>query len=106
MADGSKAQFENILRCQDKKKYLFQLLECDNIVILFCFFYFISLFVKFRLTNHVIETPQLGFSETLHLMSLIVQVCIQAIGAGNPALLISRGTDSLTRCREARRSND
>lgn len=54
--------------------------------------------MKFRL--------QLGFSETLHLMSLIVQDCIQAIGAGNPALLISRGTDSLTRCREARRSNE
>lgn len=49
--------------------------------------------------------PQLGFSETLHLMSVIVQDCIQAIGAGNPALLISRGTDSLTRCTEARRSN-
>lgn len=50
--------------------------------------------------------PQLGFSETLHLMSVIVQDCIQAIGAGNPALLISRGTDSLTRCTEARRSNE
>lgn len=62
--------------------------------------------MKFRLTNHVIETPQLGFSETLHLLSLIVQDCSQAIGGGNPALLISRGTDSLTRSRETRRSND